>query len=192
MGQWGRRQPTGPAVIERGASRSVRPLVVVWLGAAVGFGLLLAVARAAEGPLDDPDQAWQRPGFLDAGDLPVPAPAVGPGVAPSGRPTVVFFVRPGDLAELCRALAGTTLPGQAATAVVVAGSTAGRCAAAGAVADDPDGAIAEGYGMRHPRGGGPPVGYAVVDGAGAIRYRTLDPKVADQLDEVGTIVDTLS
>ncbi len=192
VGQRGQREPTGPAVIERGDPRSIRPLVVVWLGVAVGFGLLLALARAAEGPLDDPDQAWQRPGFIDAGDLPAPAPTVAPGVPASGLPTVVFFVRPDGLAELCHALAATTLLGRAATAAVVAGSTSDRCAAVGAVVVDPDGAVGDAYGMRSPRGGGPPVGYAVVDAAGAIRYRTLDPEVADQLDEVATIVAALS
>ena len=56
---------------------------------------------------------------------------------------------------------------------------------------DPDGSVAEAYGMRSPRGGGPPVGYALVDAHGAIRYRTLDPDVADQLGEVGTMVGAL-
>jgi len=32
------------------------------------------------------------------------------------------------------------------------------------------------------------MGYAVVDAHGLIRYRTLDPAVADELDEVKTIV----
>ncbi len=167
--------------------------MATWVGAAVGLGLLLALARAAEGPLDDPDQAWQRPGFLDAGDLPATAPTMAPGVPAPRRPTVVFFLRPGDsLAQLCHALAATTLPAHAATAAVVAGSTTDRCAAVGAVVGDPDGAVAEAYGLRRPRRDGPPVGYAVVDAAGAIRYRTLDPEVADQLDEVGTIVAALS
>jgi hypothetical protein len=30
----------------------------------------MLIARVTRGPLDDPDQAHQRPGFLDAGDLP--------------------------------------------------------------------------------------------------------------------------
>lgn len=166
--------------------------MATWVGAAVGFGLLLALARAAEGPLDDPDQAWQRPGFLDAGDLPAPAPAVAPEIPAPRRPTVVFFVRPHGLAELCHALGASALLAQAAAAAVVAGSTSDRCAAAEAVIDDPDGAVADAYNLRHPRGGGPPVGYVVVDAAGAIRYRTLDPEVANQLDEVGTIVAALS
>lgn len=161
------------------------------MGAAVGFGLLLAVARSAEGPLDDADQAWQRPGFLDAGRRRAPAPTVAAGIPAPGRPTVVLFVRPGDArAELCHALAASALPRRAATAVVVAGSPDG-CPAAGAVVGDPDGGVARAYGMRRPRGGGAPVGYAVVDADGAIRYRTLDPGVAGQLGEVGTIVEAL-
>lgn len=187
--------PMTPRDHERSARtrrRSPAPLVAMWVGAAVGFGLILALARAAEGPLDDPDQAWQRPGFLDAGELPAPAPTVAPSVPAPGRPTVVFFVRPHGLVELCHALAASPLPAQAVIAAVAAGSTSDPCAAAEAVVDDADGAVSDAYGLRRPRGGGPPVGYAVVDAAGAIRYRTLDPEVADQLDEVSTIVAALS
>lgn len=103
---------------------------------------------------------------------------------------MVFFGRTGGLPELCRALGAASLPQKAAT-VVVAGPASGRCDPAAAVLDDPDGAVAKAYGMRVPRAGGPPVGYAVVDAAGAIRYRTLDPGVAERLDEVATIVSAL-
>ncbi len=183
----------GRNVINRAPHRSAAaPLVLTWVAAAVGLGLLLALARASQGPLDDADQAWQRPGFLDAGDLPAPAPPVVPGVPGAGRPAVVFFVRPSkDLAELCRALAASSLPEVVSTAVVVAGSAPDDCDVAGTVVGDPAGALAEAYGMRRPRGGGRPVGYAVVDAAGAIRYRTLDPAVADHLAGVRTIVAAL-
>ncbi|MDP9388307.1 MAG: hypothetical protein M3Q48_10465 [Actinomycetota bacterium] len=178
-------------MIDRAPRRSAASLVATWLGAAVGLGLLLALARSAEGPLDDPDQAWQRPGFLDAGDLPTPAPTVAPGVPPPGRASVVFFMRANGLPELCHALAASSLRDEAAITVVVAGSPPDGCDVAGSVVGDPAGAVAEAYGMRRPRGGGPPVGYAVVDAAGAIRYRTLDPDVSDQLGEVSTIVAAL-
>ncbi len=180
----------GQAVVTRATSRPSTRLVLIWLVAAVGLGSLLLVARAARDPLDDPDPAWQRPGFLDAGELPVPAPQVAPAVPAPGRPTVVIFERAGRLAELCRALATTPLPRDAATAVVVH-SPSGGCDAVGTVVVDVDGAVADAYGLRRPRGGGPPVGYAVVDTAGAIRYRTLDPTVADELSEVGTILAAL-
>jgi len=178
----------GQALRKRPTFRPTRPLAV-WVAAAVGFGLLLAVARTAEGPLDDRDPAWQRPGFLDAGDLPVPAP---PGLPVPGRTTVVFFVLSDGGSELCQALEAATLAEKVATAVVVADATPGACGASADVVADADGVVADDYGMRRPRGGGPPVGYAVVDATGAIRYRTLDPEVADRLGEVGTIVAALA
>ena len=177
-------------MIKRGLYGSNAPLVVTWLGAAVCLGVLLFLAHSSQGPLADPDQAWQRPGFLDAGALPAPAPAVAPGIPAIGRPTVVFFQRANDVVELCKALAETSLPEEAATAVVVAGSPADRCGVAVTV-PDVNGTLAERYGMRRPTDGGPPVGYAVVDAAGAIRYRTLDPAVAHQLGEVATMVAAL-
>ena len=170
---------------------STAALVATWLGAAVGLGVLLLLARSAQGPLDDRDQAWQRPGFLDAGALPVPAPAVASGVPTAGRPTVVFFERANGLAKLCEALAESSLPDKAATAVVAPDLPPDRCDVAGAMVRDADATVARAYGMRRPSDGGPPVGYAVVDAAGAIRYRTLDPAVADQLGEVTTIVAAL-
>ncbi|MFN2504927.1 MAG: hypothetical protein ABR540_12020 [Acidimicrobiales bacterium] len=159
---------------------------------AIVLGVLLAVARAAREPLDDPDPAWQRPGFLDAGDLPVPAPPVAPGIPGRARPTVVFFERTERLSELCRALVQNPLQREATAVVVnVNGREAPSCVGAAGIVSDPDGALAAAYGMRTPRGGGPPVGYTVVDGAGTIRYRTLDPVMAEQLSEVKTIVDAL-
>lgn len=165
-------------------------LVVPWVAAAVGLGLLLAVARSAQGPLDDPDQAWQRPGFLDAGELPTPAPSVAPGVPGVGRPTVVFFARYG--VPLCRALGDHRLGEKAAIAVVVDGMPPAPCAPDVAVVADPQGALAGAYGMRRPRDGGAPVGYAVVDAAGHIRYRTLDPEIVDHLGEVETMLAALA
>ncbi|MBW3643361.1 MAG: hypothetical protein KY447_10650 [Actinobacteria bacterium] len=173
------------------SSHASTRLVLIWLVAAVGLGSLLVVARAARDPLDDPDPALQRPGFLDAGELPIPAPQVAPAVPAPGHPTVVIFERAGRLAELCHALATTPLPRGTATAVLVVDSPSGRCDAAGTVVGDLNGTVAGAYGLRRPRGGGPPVGYAVVDAAGAIRYRTLDPTVSDELSEVGTILAAL-
>ncbi len=167
---------------------SRRSLVVVWLVAAVSFAALLGLARAGEGPLDDADPARQRPGFLDLGALPQPAPPVGR-IPAAGRPGVVFFERPDRLGPLCRALAEAPFSEKAEVVVVVSGPD-GSCPAASMVAD-PNASVAHAYGLRRPRGGGAPVGYAVVDSSGSIRYRTLDPSVADELAEVATIVDAL-
>lgn len=151
----------------------------------MGFAALLGVARASESGLDDPDPAQQRPGFLDAGDLPQPAPHLSAALPRSGRRAVAFFVRPDSVEDLCRSLSDDRrLKG--ADAVVVASGPA-DCAGVTTVAD-PAGRLARAYGLRRPRSGDAPVGYAVIDRHGQIRYRTLDPTVVDHLDEVCTIL----
>ena len=159
-------------------------LAGIWIAAAAGFGLLLAVT-AARGPLDDPDPARQRPGFLDGDGLPVPAPNVGVAVPEPGRRAVVFFVRPEQIAALCQALPTSGLSAKASLAVVVPSPSACR-APVDLVVDT--GGLARNFGMPAPRDGGPPVGYAVIDALGRLRYRTLDPHVARGLDEVATIL----
>lgn len=161
-------------------------LVAVWLTLAVAFGALLFVAQAVESGLGDPDPARQRPGFLDADSLPQPAPLLTASRPRAGHRTVAFFVGSEQFGPLCRALSAGDLATRADLVVVVAGSS-GRCAAA-AVVDDPSGRLARLYGIRQPKSGGPRVGYAVADRHGNIRYRTLDPSVADGLAEVATIV----
>ncbi len=160
----------------------------MWLAAMLGFGSLLALARAAESGLDDPDPARQRPGLLDAGGLPQPAPSLAAGLPLRGRPTVVFFLRPEDAPGLCRSLAGAALEQRAQLVVVV--SEPGGCDGVATVNDGPAG-LAAAYGLPLPRSGGEPVGYAVVDRDGRVRYRTLDPAVADNLAEVATILRAL-
>jgi hypothetical protein len=55
----------------------------------------------------------------------------------------------------------------------------------------PLGALAQAYGLRDPADGATPVGDAIVDGQVRIRYRTLDPTMADELDEVDTVLGAL-
>ncbi len=149
------------------------------------FGALLVVAQAKQGPLDDPDPAEQRPGFLDADGLPIPAPTLTNGLPRSGHRAVVFFVRPQFSAELCRGIGHDRLGRRADVAVVVSGP--GQCPVATTVSD-PAARLSHAYGLRRPRGGGAPVGYAVVDSRGQVRYRTLDPSVAQDLSEIDTIL----
>lgn len=165
-----------------------RALAGVWLAAAVGFGLLLVLARSASDPLDDPDPARQRPGILDLGALPTPAPQVTANVPAPGRRAVVFFERPERLERLCRALQGDPLAQDVDVVVVVSGE-GGRCPSDTTVLIDPRAALARRFGLEVPQGGGTPVGYAVVDSHQRIRYRTLDPHAADGLDEVATMVE---
>jgi len=164
-----------------------RASLTLWVLAAVFFGGLLVAARASESPLDDPDPARQRPGFLDLGDLPIAAPRVTTRVPRPGRAAVIFFERPNGVEALCASLAGDSLVDTADIAVVISGP-GGTCPADVGVVRDRDRRLARAYGLREPRDHGPPVGYAVVDAHRRVRYRTLDPTDAQELREVETIL----
>ena len=169
---------------------SRRNLLGVWVGAALLFGGLAVVSEVGQDPLDDPDPAHQRPGFLDAGDLPRPAPPVTASLPAPGRRAVIFFQRPEGVAGLCRALSEAGLGGDVDLAVVVAGAAgqeAADCPPGVEVVANPDEALAGGYGLRRPRHGGPPVGYAVVDSVRRVRYQTLDPEPV-KVGEVQTVL----
>jgi len=159
--------------------------VVVWAVTAVVFGALLIIAHQAESGLDDSDPALQRPGFLDVGDLPQPAPPITTELPLAGHRSVAFFVRPDGVDELCRSLMGDRLGGRTDVAVVISGP--GRCEGLPTV-NDPAASLSRAYGMRRPQAVGAPVGYAIIDSRGETRYRTLDPTVAAHLGEVKTIL----
>ena len=154
------------------------------MSAALGLGLLLVAGEASRGPRDDPDPARQRPGFLDAGELPAPAPPLTHRVSSLVGPAVVFFTE--DPANLCRELAKSRLEEKADLILVV---RVGREACPYVQVSDADGQVARAYDMPRPSKGGFPVGYAVVDNKGMIRYRTLDPRAGHHLPEVRTIVE---
>lgn len=153
------------------------------------FGGLLALAQAAEEPLDDPDPAFQRPGFLDVGDLPEPALDLRADIALTGTPTVLLFERSDRAGRLCRALGEHSFARDAPAVVVAPAEPDGDACPDQTVVIDAT--LADEFGLRNTRGGGPPVGYAVVDREGQIRYRTLDPSVATLLDEIDTIIGAL-
>jgi len=159
--------------------------VAVWVVTAVVLGALLVIAQQAESGLDDSDPALQRPGFLDVGGLPQAALPITTEFPLAGHRSVAFFVRPGGVDELCRSLMGDRLGGRSDVAVVVSGP--GRCEGLPTV-NDPAASLSRAYGMRRPRAGGAPVGYAIIDSRGETRYGTLDPTVAGHLGEVETIL----
>lgn len=164
----------------------------LWLAVAVLLGVALLAAAVARGPLDDPDLAEQRPGFLDAVGPRTPAPQVA-GLPRRGRPAVVFFIRSGQCAPLRDALRVDPLPGGVDTAVLV-GGVPPACPpplAPAPITPDPLRRLADGYAMPTPRDGGPPVGYAIVGADATIRYRTLDPGMTHRLDEVRTMLHAL-
>ena len=167
-------------------------LAGVWLVAALGLGGALLAARAARDPLDARDLAYQRPGVLDVHGAPFPAPPVTDGIPELGTRTVVFFIRPALVSALAHALAKRGGFGEhTQSVIVVADATTPGIVAGIPVVADPAAQLAAAYRMDRPRDGGPPVGYAIVDAAGHVRYHTLDPYVAELLGEVETMVEAV-
>lgn len=166
-----------------------RVLILVWLLAAGVLGVCLSAASLDRRPLDDPDLVFQRPGFLDAHGMPFPAQTIAHGLPSPGRRLVLFFVRPEQAGALETALgANATLPRDADLAAVVTGPGVNRRADEVLWLADSAGDLARGFHMPKPRDGGPPVGYAIVDSDGMVRYRTLDPTMAKRLKEVETML----
>lgn len=162
-------------------------LGLLWLAVVASLGCLLLVAQRTRSPFDDPDPARQRPGMLDAGEPRPIAPPVAPGFPATGRRAVVFFVDRDLGGPLCRAVGNTGTLQRHAEVAIVSPEGIVSCPAARAVIDTA-GALARAFGIPRPRGGGSRIGYAVIDEAGRIRYRTLDPTVIDHLGEVETIL----
>ncbi len=160
----------------------------IWLLTAIALGLSLFGADHDHRPLDDRDLAFQRPGFLDPHGPSFPAPRVAEGLPVPGRRAVVFFVRPDQEASLRSALSTrrSILDG-ARIAVVVPGDSHQELPGTVWIVDRA-GNLAEGFHMRRPRDHGPPVGYAIVDSSGLVRYTTLDSGVAQRLEEVRTML----
>ncbi len=162
-----------------------RRLVGVWLGAVGVLATLVAVSQFTSTGGDDPDPGRQRPGILDLGALPIAAPPL-PGVEYRGSETVVFFAGR-HLDGLCLAL--RRLPGGLTrTEVVVVSAGPVNCAEGVTVVDMSPREAARAFGLSRTRDGGPPVGYALIDDRGQIRYRTLDPTVPPLFDEVATML----
>lgn len=150
-----------------------------WIPGAVAAALALVLTLVVvllvrpPGPLDDSDPADQRNGLLLDG--PALPPGAG-GVALSGRPVVVLFERDqprGPAFEQWR--------------VAVSDDGVGLVVRVGAAGQE----LARLVGMPTPVDGGPPVGYAVVDPAGTVRYATLDPAYERNAFEVDVITGAL-
>ncbi|PZS27505.1 MAG: hypothetical protein DLM59_16330 [Pseudonocardiales bacterium] len=162
----------------------------IWLLIALFFGVALLVADHRGSPLDDRDLAMQRPGLLDSVGARSEAPPVTTSIPATRRVTIVFFVRSAQQQPL---LARLSQPGALPPTVdaAIVGGPVNLSEAPIAVLTDSDGSLARGYGMRVPRDGGYPVGYAIVGTDGVIRYRTLDPDVTRRLADVRTMLKAL-
>jgi hypothetical protein len=135
---------------------------------AVVLSVLVIAFGTNNGPLDDPNQAYQRDGALHNGPQ---LPGRIGDVAFDGTSVVVLFVRRQPPAQtLAHWRAGATRTGSHLV-VAVAGLPGTS-------------ALRDTLGMRTPNDGGPPVGYAIVDRSRRVRYATLDPTYLNHTSEV--------
>lgn len=159
--------------------------VLTWSVAAAGLGAGLVLAERSRSPLDDVDAAHQRDGLVvDLGPVDL-SPHL-----PPRAPSAVLFVRPGMLEQLAATLCGPSGPAPpAAVRLLVAQPGSLPSDLHGLhVVDDSSGVLRRTCRMRAPRDGGYPIGFAVVDAAGHLRYRTLDPGMTSRWFELRTMV----
>jgi hypothetical protein len=151
-------------------------MVVLWLSVAGLFAGLLGVAESSRNPKDDPDLAYQRTGTLLPSET-LPAPSVLPDYPRPGHRMAVLFIRSAGGRVLFHDLAFQSDLDVLADVVLVTadGGKPEITQGFSAIVADRSGEIAAAYGLRTPRDGGYPVGYALVDRRGFIRHRTLDP-----------------
>ena len=169
--------------------QTTRPYVAIWLAVALSMGVALAVVEHQRNPLNDPDQAWERTGLL----LPAKtyqAPSLG--VAP-GRPVVVFFARSLSDRYLFHDLADQSDLASMATLVVVTPDGSRPLIETGIkdIATDADGSLATAAGLHRPIDGGYPMGYALIDSDGYLRFRTLDPGFEQRAWEINLLLKHL-
>lgn len=159
----------------------------IWLGAALLLGGLQWVSGAPGGPRDDPDPAYQRSGILTSGGA---APQL-EGVRYGQGATLVIFDR-GDRPQerlFDDPKLQERIVREAKVVVVMGGPKWPRVRSGiGATVSGASGQIAKDFGLRRPRDGGYPEGYAIVDSYGKIRYRTLDPAYEHHADEILTML----
>jgi hypothetical protein len=183
-----RHRELGAAVSAERVVPSRGRLLAVWVGCAVVLASVVIAGRVLRTAGDDVDPGRQRPGILDLGPLPEPAPDVARLDLPARR-AVVFFAADDHVAELCDALEGSVVAKD--EAVFLVRSSNERCAPRVTVVAADVSRAAGSFGLRRPAAAAVPTGYAIVDPAGRIRYRTLDPVAPTLLNEVATMVRTV-
>ncbi len=159
---------------------------VVWFfPTAIVLAILVLRSVPESGPLDHADKAEQRTGILipsseahDATELDLPGDPVG-----QVRTVVVFDRTAPDSGRYRRWV--QALPRRTETVLVLPRPTAADHS--GKVVTDDSKRIADALRMDTPQDDGFPVGYAVLDRAGRLRYKTLDPAYLAHPSEAATM-----
>jgi hypothetical protein len=173
------------------AKKTVHPYVWIWIAVAGIFAGLLGLAEYQRNPLNDPDAARQRTGVvLPPGQEPAPTIS---SLEIQGRPAVVIFDRSLAGRYLFHDLAHQSDITKNAALIVVTSDGSRPTIETGIdrILSDEDGAIAEAFSLRRPIDGGYPVGYALLDASGFIRFRTLDPGYAGHAWEIRLLLSGL-
>lgn len=159
-----------------------------WLASASVLSVVVIALVGGPGPLDDPHQGDQRAGFLIDADEARDIRSLGlPGRPVGRRPLLLAFARQPPSAQAVRtALAG--VPDAFARFLVLPEAATARPVPTIA---DPSGRIAQAVGIAEPKDGGAPIGYAMVDASGRVRYVTLDPRWPDHADEIELIAEAV-
>ncbi len=168
---------------------SIRRYILTWCGIAVGFGTLLGISEYTRNPLNHPDPAQQRTGMLlPARTEQAPPIADVPNV---GQRRMVLFARSLKDQYLFHDLADQADLTEAAQLVVVTSDGSQPIITNGIAlfVADPGGVLARAFGMPEPIDQAAPIGYVIIDSAGYIRYRTLDPEFMHHGQELRMMVE---
>jgi hypothetical protein len=155
---------TAPAPAGRG-NPTVRGMVTAWSCAAIVLGGGLIVEDVTRNGMDAAEPIRERIGMASYRSFPAPQVA---GVVPGVR-SAILFVRPEQAESVCSWAAGRPIGNL--TMVVVSPENL-DCKGV-PLSLDPDRELADGFGMRRPKDGGYPVGFALLDSQGGLRYTTL-------------------
>jgi hypothetical protein len=161
-GETARTTPVPPGGPRR---PSTRAMAASWVAAAVVLGAGLLIEEATRNPLDAANPIRERIGMAGYSSMPVPKVA---GTV-EGERTAVLFVRAAQADSVCTWASQRHLG--KVTMVVVAPEDV-DCKGV-PLTVDADRKLADAFGMRKPKDGGYPVGFALLDSAGGLRYTTL-------------------
>lgn len=181
---WGRKPGAVPPL-------SMRAPLLAWLVLATVLTATIVGAVGGPGPLDDPNQGDQRPGFLvDPDEARLVRGLELPGDPAGRRPAFIAFDRSVPPRDELRDVLGE-VPDGYAVVLVLPTLPSGASIPRGQVVGDVEGRTAEAVGMDRPKDGGAAIGYAVVDADGRVRYATIDPTWTRHDFEVGLIADAV-